>query len=67
MLVDNWKLDPRYVKCVFLSYKSGVKRYELWFSETRKIMVNRDVFFYETARDIFLLMTLMIHKLKKNQ
>ena len=27
--VDNGKLEPRSMKCIFLSYKSGVKRYKL--------------------------------------
>ena len=47
--VDNGKLEPNYVKCVFLSYNNGVKGYKLWFHETRKIIVSRDFIFYETA------------------
>ena len=27
--VDNGKLEPRYIKCVFLGYKFGVKGYKL--------------------------------------
>ena len=37
------------MKYVFLGYKNGVKGYKLWCLETRKIIVSRDVIFYETA------------------
>lgn len=47
--VDNGKLEPRSVKCVFLSYKSGVKGYKLWCPETHKTIISRDVSFYETS------------------
>ncbi|KAG8501335.1 hypothetical protein CXB51_003507 [Gossypium anomalum] len=42
--VDNKKLQPRFIKCVFLGYKAGVKGYKLWCSENRKIVISRDVF-----------------------
>ncbi|KAG8501190.1 hypothetical protein CXB51_003298 [Gossypium anomalum] len=47
--VDNGKLEPRSIKCVFLSYKAGVKGYKLWCPENRKDVISRDVVFYETA------------------
>ena len=46
--VDNRKLEPRSIKCVILGYKSGVKGYELWCLETKKVIVSRNVIFYET-------------------
>ena len=45
--VDNGKLEPRSIKYVFLCYKNGVKGYKLWCFETCKIIVSRDVIFYE--------------------
>ena len=47
--VDHGKLEPSYVKCVFLGYKNGVKGDKLWCLETRKIIVSRDFIFDETA------------------
>ena len=47
--VDDGKWEPRYVKCVFLGYKNGVEGYKLWCLETRRIIVSRDVIFYEIA------------------
>ncbi|KAG8483366.1 hypothetical protein CXB51_022321 [Gossypium anomalum] len=46
--VDNGKLEPRSIKCVFLGYKASVKGYKLWCPENRKVVISRDVF-YETA------------------
>ena len=48
-------MEPRHVKCVFLVYKNGVKGSKLWCLETCKIIVGRDVIFYEIAmlRDLF--------------
>ncbi|KAG8500494.1 hypothetical protein CXB51_002743 [Gossypium anomalum] len=47
--VDNGKLEPRFIKCVFLGYKVGVKGYKLWCPENRKVVISRDVVFDETA------------------
>ncbi|KAG8498762.1 hypothetical protein CXB51_005210 [Gossypium anomalum] len=47
--VDNGKLEPRSIKCVFLGYKVVVKGYKLWCPENRKVVISRDVVFYETT------------------
>ena len=43
--VDNGKLEPRSMKCIFLGYKSSVKGYKLWCPETKKLVISRDVIF----------------------
>ncbi|KAG8473572.1 hypothetical protein CXB51_035820 [Gossypium anomalum] len=47
--VNNGKLEPRSIKCIFLGYKAGVKGYKLWCPENRKVVISRDVVFDETA------------------
>jgi hypothetical protein len=45
------KLDKKAEKCIFISYKHGVKGYKLWNPETKKIVYSRDVVFRE-VRDV---------------
>ena len=47
--VDNGKLEPRDVKCIFLGYKSSVKGFKLWNPKTQKVVISRNVIFNETS------------------
>ena len=47
--VDNGKLEPISMKCIFLVYKYGVKGYKLWCPETKKLVISKYVIFYEAS------------------
>ena len=41
------KLDNKSETCIFIGYKDGLKAYNIWNLETRKVVYNRDVVFRE--------------------
>ncbi|KAI9199191.1 hypothetical protein LWI28_029090 [Acer negundo] len=47
--VTESKLDPRAKKAMFVSFSEGVKGFRLWNSESKKIILSRDVTFDESA------------------
>ena len=46
--VSDETLEPRVKKVVFLGFKKGVKRYKIWDSKDRKIVLSRDITFDES-------------------
>ena len=47
--LNNGKLEPKSMKCIFLGYKSNVKGYKLWCPKTKILVISRDVIFDETS------------------
>ena len=45
--IDNRKLESKSKRCLFLGYKSSVKGYKLWDLEVSKVVISRNVIFYE--------------------
>ena len=43
----NRKMDNKEEKCIFVSYKNGIKGYKLWNLVIRKLVYNQDVVFKE--------------------
>jgi hypothetical protein len=41
------KLDKKVEKCIFIGYKDGIKVYNLWNLETKKVLYSQDVVFRE--------------------
>jgi hypothetical protein len=41
------KLDKKAEKCIFIGYKDGLKGYNIWNPETKKLVYSRDVVFRE--------------------
>ncbi|KAE8699066.1 hypothetical protein F3Y22_tig00110597pilonHSYRG01396 [Hibiscus syriacus] len=44
---ERSKLDAKSNECIFLGYKKGVKGFKFWDLVAKKIVINRDVVFYE--------------------
>jgi len=47
--VSDGKLEPRVKKAVFLGFKRGVKGYKLWDFKDQKIILSKDVTFFELS------------------
>jgi len=47
--VTESKLDSRAKKVIFLGFSGGVKGYRLWCSESKKVILSRDVTFDKSA------------------
>jgi len=47
--VNDGKLAPRAVKCMFLEYASESKGYQIWCPDSKKVIQSRDVTFNKNA------------------
>ena len=50
--MNDDKLEPKAMKCIFLVYSTGVKGYTLWCTKsnrTKRFIINRDVTFNESV------------------
>jgi len=47
--VNEGKLEPIAMKCIFLGYQDSVKGYKLWDPKESKLLISRDVTFDETT------------------
>jgi hypothetical protein len=41
------KIDKKVEKCIFIGHKDGLKGYNIWNSETKKVVYIQDVVFRE--------------------
>ena len=46
---ERSKLDAKSRQCIFLGYHKGVKGFKLWDLKINKVVISRDVIFYEKA------------------
>ena len=46
--INESNLDPKVKKTIFLGFSEGVKGYRLWCSESKKMILSRDVTFDES-------------------
>lgn len=46
---ERSKLDAKSKQCIFLGYEKGVKGYKLWDSQSKKVVISRDVVFDEAS------------------
>lgn len=64
--INDVKLAPRAVKCIFIGYSSESKSYRLWNLESKKVLLSRDVTFNENAMrnefGLFLLLAQVISR-----